>query len=60
MPCRNDSSPSVGLTVCTDCRVSSTGSAPAFSTVARSLASVSSKPPLITPLPFVMGSFTVG
>ena len=32
MPCCSDSGPSVGLTVWTDWRVSSTGRAPAFST----------------------------
>ena len=59
-PCRSDSSPSVGLTVCTDCLVSSTGSAPAFSCVARSFASCSAKPPVISPIPGDGADCTVG
>ena len=60
IPCSNDSPPRVGLTVRTDCRVSSTGSAPAFSCVARSFASCSAKPPVISPIPPVMADCTWG
>ena len=60
MPWCSDSWPSVGLTVCTDWRVSSTGRAPAFSCVARSLASCSVNPPEITPVPPVIGLSTRG
>ncbi len=59
MPWRSDWAPRVGLTVWTDCRVSSTGRAPAFSTVARSFASCSVKLPVISPLP-VITPFTTG
>ena len=60
MPWCSDSWPSVGLTVCTDWRVSSTGRAPAFSMVARSLASCSVNPPVITPVPPVIGLCDAG
>ena len=60
MPSLSDSSPSVGLTVRTDCRVSSTGNAPAFSWVARSRASCSENPPVISPEPPVIADWTVG
>ncbi len=58
MPWRSDSDPSVGLTVCTCWRVSSTGRAPAFNTVARSRASASVNPPVISPVPPVIGLCT--
>ena len=60
MPWCNDCEPSVGLTVWTDWRVSSTGSAPAFSCVARSLARCSVKEPEMTPEPVQISPWTVG
>ena len=60
MPWCSDSAPSVGLTVCTCSRVSSTGRAPAFSTVARSRASASVNPPVISPVPPVIAPCTLG
>ena len=60
IPWCSDSWPSVGLTVTICWRVSCTGSAPAFSTVARSFACCSVKLPVITPVPPVMADWTVG